>query len=86
MKMAWITPYITPPVRATHRNYVAGKAVDGIMDDESSKSHTLAGDYHPWWKVELTYPIWVSHVEIPNRLERGKEMSKYNSALTGNDK
>ena len=57
----------------TLKDYVAGKAVDGIPDDESSMSHTLDGDYHPWWKVELAYPIWVTHVEITNRLSHGKK-------------
>ena len=57
----------------THKDYVAGKAVDGISDDESSMSHTLDGDYHPWWKVELAYPIWVTHVEITNKLSHGKK-------------
>ena len=58
---------------STHHGLVAGKAVDGISDDESSISHTLDGDYHPWWKVELAYPIWVTHVEITNRLDWGKK-------------
>ena len=70
---------------STLSNGVAGKAVDGISDDESSISHTLDGDYHPWWKVELAYPIWVTHVEITNRLNWGKKMSKYHSAWTETD-
>ena len=70
---------------STHKNFVAGKAVDGISDDESSISHTLAGGDHPWWKVGLTHPTWVTHVEITNRLSSGKKMSKHNSAWAGND-
>ena len=67
---------------STLSNYVAGKAVDGISDDESSISHTLDHDYHTWWKVELAYPIWVTHVEITNRLSWGRKMSKYNDKIT----
>ena len=43
---------------STHKNFVAGKAVDGISYDESSLSHTLAGGYHPWWKVEFIPYGW----------------------------
>ena len=59
---------------STLRDFVASKAVDGITNDGSSISHTaVSGDYHPWWKVELAYPVWVTHVEIINRLAFGKQ-------------
>ena len=58
---------------STLNGLLAGKAVDGISDDESSISHTMRVDYHPWWKVELAYRLWVTHVEITNKLLRGKE-------------
>ena len=54
---------------STHGSHVAGKAVDG---NEASMTHTVdVGDLSPWWKVQLAYPVWVSHVEITNRLIYG---------------
>ena len=58
---------------STHRDFVAGKAVDGDVNNFSSISHTLDGDYHPWWKVELAHPIPVTHVEITNTQRLGKK-------------
>ena len=47
--------------------YVASKAVDGNARGFSSCSITGAGDYSPWWKVQLLHPVWVTHVEITSR-------------------
>ena len=58
---------------STYADYVAGRAVDGNVNDPSFVSHTDYGDFHPWWKVELAYPIWVTHVEITNTAENGKK-------------
>ena len=52
---------------STYQPMVASLAVDGNNVDDSSCTATDIGDYHPWWKVELDYPIWVTHVEITNR-------------------
>ena len=49
----------------------ANKAVDGIADNDASFMHTGFDDYAPWWKVQLAYPIWVTHVEIINRITLG---------------
>ena len=57
---------------STHGNMVAELAVDGIADNDTSLSHTASGDSSPWWKVQLAFPIWVTHVEVTNRLHRGK--------------
>ena len=54
---------------STHKD--ASIAVDGIDDNDQAHSHTFPGDSKPWWKVGLAYPIWVSHVEITNRLSHG---------------
>ena len=51
--------------------YAASKAVDGIADKDASLIHTAYGDYAPWWKVQLAYPIWVTRVEITNRIKIG---------------
>ena len=42
-------------------NWEASRAVDG---DTTTSSATDDGDFKPWWKVQLVYPIWVTHVEI----------------------
>ena len=52
-------------------DYVATKAVDGNVVDDSSCAITNTGDYKPWWKVQLAYPIWVSHMELTNRVPAG---------------
>ena len=49
--------------------YTASRAVDG---DEATFSHTSDDEYNPWWKVELAFPIRVTHVAITNRLANGK--------------
>ena len=46
--------------------WVASRAVDGDTVDGNSISSTDYGDPQPWWKVQLAYPVWVSHVEITN--------------------
>ena len=58
-----------------NHNTEARCAVDGIVDGDQSISHTRRGDHHPWWKVKLAYPIWVTHVEIVNRYNSGQELS-----------
>ena len=50
-------------------SFAAGKAVDR---NEATMSHTQVGDYNPWWKVELAFPIRVTHVVITNREVAGK--------------
>ena len=52
-------------------DYVASKAVDGNAVDDSSCAITNTGDYKPWWKVQLAYPISVTHVELTNRQPSG---------------
>ena len=61
----------------TLRDPVAGKAVDGNADDDSYVLHTLGNDYHPWRKVELAYPIWLTHVEITNSLLWGRNTTQH---------
>ena len=51
---------------------VASVAVDGITDNYLC-SHT-GHDYHSWWKVQLACPVWVTHVDIANRQEAGKQI------------
>ena len=43
---------------------VASYAVDG---DVSTYSVTVGGEFHPWWTVQLAYPVWVTRVEIINK-------------------
>ena len=62
---------------STHGDYVADKAVDGNVNDPSSLSHTALADYSPWWKVELAYPMRITHVEITNTLRNGKQIVEY---------
>ena len=54
---------------SVHYGNTASRAVDG---DEATSSHTSHDDYKPWWKVELAYPIRVTHVAITNRHANGK--------------
>ena len=56
---------------STHLQMVATKAVDGDDLNDSSCTATETGDYNPWWKVQLAYPVWVTHVEITNREPAG---------------
>ena len=56
----------------TQLDRVAGYAVDGITDNDKLCSHTATGDIHPWWKVQLAFPINVTHVEITNRIISGE--------------
>ena len=56
---------------STYMSFEASFAVDGIAAGDASYSHTNGGEYHPWWKVQLAYPICVAHVEITNRLHAG---------------
>ena len=42
----------------------SSKAVDGRT---STNSITHEDDEHPWWKVQLLRPLWVTHVEIAIR-------------------
>ena len=44
-----------------HRHHKAGLAVDG-----NAESFSITGDrdFHLWWKVQLAYPVWVTHVHI----------------------
>ena len=39
--------------------------------DISSVVATAVGDLHPWWKVQLAYPICVTRVEIINSIYNG---------------
>ena len=59
------------------RHNGASIAVDGSIDGDAY-SHTNYGDYHPWWKVKLAYPIWVTHVEITNREDMGEQIMENN--------
>ena len=54
-------------------NHPAGKAVDGNAVDDISCSITADSDYNPWWKVQLAYPVWVTHVELTNRVPGGND-------------
>ena len=56
---------------STYGDMVASKAVDGNSVDDSSSTATGDNDYYPWWKVELDYPIWITHVGITNRRRAG---------------
>ena len=47
----------------SHYNWEASNAVDG---DIGTCSMTDYIDRHPWWKVQLAYPVWVTRVEIIN--------------------
>ena len=60
---------------STFVEYTADLAIDG--DAESSCSVTDYWDFHPWWKVQLAYPLWVTHVELTNRKDRGEYIYKY---------
>ena len=62
---------------STHSSYAASKAVDGNHVADSSCAITNAGDYNPWWKVQLIYPIWVTHVELTNRGPAGGVSSHF---------
>ena len=57
---------------STFNSSVASLAVDGNAVDDSSCSITDVGDLHPWWKVQLAYPVWVTHVELTNRRISGE--------------
>ena len=60
---------------STWRGRVATLAVDGMIGDGSS---AMTGpDYHSWWKVHLATPVWVTHVEITNRLYNGKQIDLF---------
>ena len=52
---------------STKPAFDANKAVDG---DINSHSMTNIGDRHPWWKVRLAYPVWVTQVDITNVYKR----------------
>ena len=64
---------------STYQDFVASKAVDGNAVDDSSCAITGAHDYKPWWKAQLAYPVWVTHVDITNRKygARYKHFCKY---------
>ena len=47
----------------------ANNAVDG---DISSVAATAIGDFNPWWKVQLAFPVWVTQVEIINSVYKGE--------------
>ena len=53
-------------------NRNAGLAVDGNDVNDISCSITGVGDIRPWWKVQLAYPVWVTHVELTNKRTWGK--------------
>ena len=55
---------------STFGTFYASQAVDGDDVDDDSCSATL-DDIHPWWKVQLDIPIWVTSVEITNRQRSG---------------
>ena len=57
---------------STWEGHVASKAVDGIAGSDVSFTCTRSADLHPWWKVDLAFPIWVIFVEITNRINSGK--------------
>ena len=44
--------------------YDASYAVDG-----DNSSFSLTDGEHPWWKVQLAEPLWVSQVEIINNVD-----------------
>ena len=46
---------------STYGGSTAHYAVDGGCNSWSTTSYS---DLTPWWKVQLTYPIWVTQVEI----------------------
>ena len=39
----------------------ASRAVDERWNAESSTDY---GDFRPWWKVQLAYPVWVLRVRL----------------------
>ena len=47
---------------------------NGVDGDISSVATTAVGDLHPWWKVQLAYPIWVTRVEIINSIYNGENI------------
>ena len=49
---------------STWGDWEAGRAVDG--DLVNTASSTAQGDFQPWWKVHLAYPVLVTRVEITN--------------------
>ena len=56
----------------------AGLAVDGnVVEDHSSC--TAKWDSNPWWKVQLAYPVWVTHVELTNRIDFGEYAYLFNN-------
>ena len=56
--------------------FPAQLAIDGNLDDWSCAISEL-GDFNPWWKVELAYPIWVTHLELTNRRVFGRLNDNY---------
>ena len=46
-----------------HYDWEASNAVDGDISTCSMADYV---DYHPWWKVQLAFPVWVTRVEIIN--------------------
>ena len=57
---------------STYGAYVASKSVDGDAVDQESCSITNTADLKPWWKVQLAYASWITHVELTNRNDSGK--------------
>ena len=56
----------------------ASRAVDGTL----ARSWTHPLDSHPWWKVQLAHPVWITHVEITNY--RPDENSMFHEICTRN--
>ena len=54
--------------------YYIDAASNAVDDDVKTRSITAYGDFHPWWAVQLAYPVWVTHVEIVNMVYKGKKI------------
>ena len=59
----------------------ADKAVDDIAEGDASHTHTRHGDNAPWWKVQLAHPIWVTRIEITNRITLGQHWVSQNTTI-----
>ena len=55
----------------TYMDNMAGNAVDGT---DATLSRTESYDFWPWWKVQLSNPILVTHVGISNAHGWGKHI------------
>ena len=80
--MQLTSPCLGQPRRAT-RIYIyatdsgpdyrnADLAVDGNPINDISCALKDDRDFHPWWKVHLEFPVWVTRIEFTNRNHLGR--------------